>query len=158
MGAEFQEKGLTVSTNYSWVDNINSDSSLKSFFERAARWAVMRFNLRKKWYIAEILLNPLFFSLLLIPEYGFFQFFIIAAAKIALEYLNFIFINVEDRKKLRMHLYFPFAVIVKDIILFLVYLYPFFSGSVKWRGRNITIGKNTRIISGNKESVGALDA
>ncbi len=40
-----------------------------------------------------------------------------AAAKIGLEYVNFLFVNAEDRRRLRNHLLFPAAVIAKDLIL-----------------------------------------
>jgi hypothetical protein len=50
--------------------------------------------------------------------------------KISLEYLNFVFVNTEDRCRWQRHLLFPAGVFVKDLILFAVYLCPFLTRKV----------------------------
>ena len=77
-----------------------------------------------------------------------------AALKVAVEYANFLFVNPEDRRCLRNHLLFPAAVLVKDLVFFAVYLTPFVSRQVEWRGGRIVIGKDTLIrIPANMEDL-----
>jgi ceramide glucosyltransferase len=130
------------------VTNINETGSMRTFFKRMSRWAKLRFHLRRPVYLLEILLNPLALALLgtaVVGRGGFIILAATAAAKIALEYLSFLFVNVEDRRRLRNHLLFPAAVLAKDLIFFAVYFAPFFSRRVDWRGGRIAIGKTTLI-------------
>lgn len=148
IGKSFQESGFRVSTNFTWVANISQRASLKSFFKRMARWARLRYQLNRPAYLSEILLNPLILSLGAVVLSGgrFWKLFLlVAAGKILLEYLNFLAVNVRDRGRLVNHLLFPLMVPVKDAIFFAVYLTPFFSTSVEWRGGRIRVGKNSLI-------------
>jgi ceramide glucosyltransferase len=148
IGEAFAKGGFRVSTNYTWVTNINETGSMRTFFKRMSRWAKLRFHLRRPVYLLEILLNPLALALLgtaVVGRGGFIILAATAAAKIALEYLSFLFVNVEDRRRLRNHLLFPAAVLAKDLIFFAVYFAPFFSRRVDWRGGRIAIGKTTLI-------------
>jgi ceramide glucosyltransferase len=148
LGEAFVNSGFRVSTNYAWVTNVNQTGTVRSFFKRLSRWAKLRYHLRRPVYLLEILLNPVIIALLGLAAFGRLGLMILAttaAAKIVLEYMNFLFINSEDRGRIRNHLMFPAAVLVKDFILFAVYLTPFFSRQVEWRGGRIAIGKNTLI-------------
>jgi hypothetical protein len=74
--------------------------------------------------------------------------------KILLEYANFLVLNQEDRKKVWAHLAFPVAVVGKDLLLFAIYLSPFFSRTVRWRKGRIGIGKKTLItLPGNMDNL-----
>jgi len=119
IGKSFQESGFLVSTNYTWVANINQHSSLKSFYKRMARWARLRYQLNRPAFLSEILLNPLILSLLALAISGrrFLGLFLaVVAVKILLEYLNFLAVNIYDRLRLTNHLLFPLMVIVKDAV------------------------------------------
>jgi hypothetical protein len=99
-------------------------------------------------YLLEVLLNPLVLAMAapaVLGPRGWTVLAVTAAAKVGLEYLNFLFVNAEDRRRLRNHFLFPAAVIAKDLIFFGVYFSPFFSRSVEWRGGRIAIGKRTLI-------------
>jgi len=148
IGKSFQESGFKVSTNFTWVANISQQASFKSFYRRMARWARLRYQLNRPAYLSEILLNPLVLSLsgLVLWGGGIWNIFLlVAAGKILLEYLNFLAVNVKDRSRLTNHLLFPLVVMVKDVIFFVVYLTPFFSTSVDWRGGRIRVGRNSLI-------------
>jgi ceramide glucosyltransferase len=148
LGETFKKSGFRVSTNCTWVTNVNQTATLKSFFKRLSRWAKLRYHLRRPVYLAEILLNPIVIALVGWAAFGRKGGLILAltlAGKIALEYVNFIFVNRQDARRPRNHLLFPAAVVTKDLVLFAIYFTPFFSRQVDWRGERITIGKNTLI-------------
>jgi len=148
MGEAFVKSGFRTSTNYTWVTNVNSSGTVKSYFKRMSRWAKLRFHLKRPIYFLEILANPVAISILILPLVGWRVWPIAAAAaafKLVLEYVNFLFVNTGDRRSLRLHLLFPAAVLAKDLILFAVYLTPFFSRRVEWRSGKISIRKHTLI-------------
>lgn len=148
IGKKYEKRGIRVSTNYTWVTNVNSDSSIKNFFDRISRWAVMRYNIDKKWYFVEILfLNPFVISILAVLSGNpilvmsgltviFFKFFS--------ELACFIMNNRNDRSLKNLLMFIP-AFITKEVIVAVSYLIPFFSKKVLWRGRKIKVGKNSII-------------
>ncbi len=156
MGETYTESKFAISTNCTWVTNFSRNTSVKDFYYRMERWAKLRYRLKLHFYLLEIILNPiilaLFFSVWIGGTKGFIVFASSLMLKISLEYANFLFLNPEDRKKFRVLLLLPFAILVKDLILFVVYFAPFFSSSVNWRGGKISIGKNT-LISLSQESL-----
>ncbi|MCU0285808.1 MAG: glycosyltransferase [Acidobacteria bacterium] len=156
MGETYTESKFPISTNCTWVTNYSRDTSIKSFYYRMERWAKLRFRLKFHFYILEIILNPivlaLFFAAGLGGKKGLILFTGSLMLKIFLEYTNFLFLNPGDRKKFHVLLRLPFAILVKDLILFAVYFAPFFSSTVNWRGGEISIGKKT-LIALNQESL-----
>jgi ceramide glucosyltransferase len=148
MGAAFRKCGFRVSTNCTWVTNVCRTATVKSFFKRQSRWAKLRSRLCLPAYLAEILLNPIVLALAGGAAFGRRGLVVLAAtaaAKVAVEYVNFLFVNTEDSRRLRNHLLFPAVVVVKDLLNFVVYLTPFFSRRVDWRGGRISIGRKTLI-------------
>lgn len=148
IGEAFRKSGFRVSTNCTWVTNVSQTATLRSFFKRLSRWAKLRYHLRRPVYVAEILLNPIVVALAgwaALGRRGAAVLAVTAAVKVVFEYANFLSVNPEDARRLRNHLLFPAAVLVKDLILLAVYLTPFFSREVEWRGGRIAIGKNTLI-------------
>jgi ceramide glucosyltransferase len=130
-----------------WVDNIKETSSIRTFFDRLARWALLRFHLKRPVYLLEILLNPLALVLICIPLFGRAALplaGIVVALRIALEYLVYFAVD-GDRKRFAVLCALPAAVIVKDRLMIAVYLMPFFSSSINWRGGRIRIGRDTLI-------------
>ncbi len=150
IGEAFARSRFRVSTNCTWVTSVNQTASPLSFFKRISRWAKLRFHLRRPIYFLEILINPI----LLVPtglaafgRQGLIVLAAIYAVRIALEYLNFLFVGIEDRRRLVNHFLFPAVAVVKDFVLLAVYFTPFFSRQVEWRGARIHIGKRTLICS-----------
>jgi len=148
LGETFVRSGFRVSTNYTWVTNINERSTIGSYFRRMARWAKIRYHLRPPVYAAEVLLNPIVLALLALPFMGRGGPALLGGVillKVTLEYVNFLVINREDRRRPVWHLLFPVAVIAKDLLYLGFYLVPFVSRRVTWRGVNMSIGKKTLI-------------
>ncbi|MBN2431745.1 MAG: glycosyltransferase [Acidobacteria bacterium] len=149
MGETYVKAGLPVSTNCTWVTATNRRGTLTAFYSRMARWSVLRFNLKKIYYFSEILfLNPLVMSLLLLvpfsPHGGWWMLGVFGT-KLSLEFINFLILQPADRVRSRTWLLFPLAVLLKDILIFAAYLTPLFTDKVNWRGRQIVVGKMTRI-------------
>lgn len=148
LGKSFLDSGFKVGSNFTWVANVSRKTSLRGFYKRMSRWATLRYQLNRLAYLTEILLNPVILSLAGLAIFGkeFWPLLlVVSAGKIVLEYLNFLAVNLLDRRRLANHLLFPLMVIVKDIVLFAVYLTPFFSTSVDWRGGRIKVGRNSLI-------------
>ncbi|MGQ9801406.1 MAG: glycosyltransferase [Candidatus Saccharicenans sp.] len=148
IGKAFIDSGFRVSTDYTWVANINQRVTIKSFYKRMARWARLRYQLHRPAYLSEILLNPMVMAIASLPLVGSGFWWVVPLAtglKIFLEYLNFISVNAQDRRRWQNHLLFPLMVVAKDMIFLAVYLTPFFSSEVDWRGGRIKVGKNSLI-------------
>jgi ceramide glucosyltransferase len=148
MGEAYTKSKFPISTNFTWVTNVNRSTSVAGFFNRMMRWAKLRYNLRRPIYMTEVLVNPVIIAALYIP-FGKTQWLYIVLVsfilKMILEYLNLFFVNSQDRKKVKLLLAFPLVILLKDLLLFLVYFTPFFSHTVRWRGGEIEIGKKTVI-------------
>ncbi|MBN2207101.1 MAG: glycosyltransferase [Candidatus Aminicenantes bacterium] len=157
LGEAFAQGGYRVSTNSTWVTNVSRTATPRSFYKRMSRWAKLRFHLRPSVYLLEILLNPIVLALTapaVLGPTGLTLLAVATALKVLLEYLNFLFVNTEDRRRPVLHLLFPAAVVAKDLIFLAVYLAPFFSRRVDWRGGRIEIGKSTLILTpANMENV-----
>ena len=148
LGETFAQSGFPVRCNYTWVDTIKETSTVTNYFARMNRWAKLRFNLKKRIYMTEILLNPIALVLLLSPVLKTSAFFIapiVLCARLLLEYAVFFAINESDRRRPSVILSLAPAVIVKDLFMLIVYVLPFFSHTVTWRGGTIQIGKYTMI-------------
>ena len=156
MGETFTTSKFPISTNFTWVTTINSSTTIKGFFSRMERWSQLRYHLKPHYYLLEIFLNPVLLAIFLsLPNDGKKSYIMLLSSfllKMILEYFNLYHINPTDRRKLKILLLFPFCILLKDIILFLVYFAPFFSRTVNWRGGKITIGKDT-LISFSQENL-----
>lgn len=150
MGDIYTSKGIHISTNYTWVTNYNSHSTVKSFLSRMTRWAKLRFHIDRFFFSLEILANPIAIALVFAPftgPAGLKLLVLAAVAKMLMEYLNFLSVDPTDRKKPLVVLIFPFCVLLKDFFMLFIYLAPFFSSKVNWRGWEISIGERSRIIN-----------
>jgi cellulose synthase/poly-beta-1,6-N-acetylglucosamine synthase-like glycosyltransferase len=148
IGETFAASGFNVRCSDVWVDNIKESSSIKTFFDRMARWAKLRFNLNRSVYVTEILQHPIPLAIIMLPLLQNLAAPAAVAAvflRIASEYATFFALNRNGHIKLSTVLEIAPAVIVKDLLLFIVYFVPFFSRSIVWRGGSIKIGKHTLI-------------
>ncbi len=149
MGRKYEKRGLKITTNYTWITNINSTSTIKSFYSRIARWATLRHNMDLKWFLAEVvLLNPVIWLIPVIfsgNQILFSAGITVILVKMAAELINLIYMNRKSWSWLKLCVYFPAAFFLKEIVVFLTYLAPFVTRKVSWRGRKIRIGKNSII-------------
>jgi ceramide glucosyltransferase len=149
MGRVYSEMNIHISSNFTWVTNYISTAGVRKFFNRVARWSKIRYNTERLYYFPELITNPIILSLpgiFVFGDKGVALALWVVVFKILIEYINFLVINDLDRKKLTAHLMFPLGVIVKDFLLFGVYIEPFFNKNVTWRGRSITIDNKGRIV------------
>ena len=154
MGETYIQSKIPISSNFTWVTTISQTSTIKSFFSRMERWAKLRFHLKFHFYLGELLLHPIMLALVfgsvIGGKKGIAVFGSAVGLKILLEFLNFLALNKEDRKKIRVILLMPFCILTKDILLFIAYFSPFFSSTVNWRDGKIRIGKDTLIALSNE--------
>lgn len=149
MGRKYEKRGIRVSTNFTWVENVNSGSTLKSFFDRISRWAVMRYNIDRKWFFTEILfLNPVIVSVIAVLSGN--PVLIVSGASVILFKMSaeFMCLGVNDRSsffQIRNMVMFIPAFFAKEAAVALSYAVPFLTGRVNWRGRKIKVGKNSII-------------
>ncbi len=150
IGEAFARSGFRVSTNYTWVTHVGRSATPRSFFMRMSRWAKLRYRLKPAAYLGEVLLNPVALAAagaIAVGGRAWTVLALTAAAKVAVEYINFLFVNSGDRRRLRNHLLFPAAVIGKDLVFLAVYFSAFFSREVEWRGGRIAVGRRTLILA-----------
>jgi ceramide glucosyltransferase len=149
LGKKYEKRKIPLSTNYTWITNINSNATFKSFFSRMTRWGTMRYHIDRKWYFAEMLLmNPtvvsiaLFFSgnIAIIQSALFVILF-----KMFCEFLNFRYVNKNDSRRIKNIMMFVPAFFAKEFIIAFSYLIPLFSRRVTWKGKKIRVGKNSII-------------
>ena len=148
MGQTFKHKGYTVSTNCAWITNVNTHTTLRQFFQRISRWAKMRARLNLSAYLTELLANPLALVPLLAALSGRLTLslaLLVFVCKLLVEYISFLCVNRLDRHSLRAHLLFPAAILLKDILLFVIFSVSLLSSTVEWHGRKIHISRDTRI-------------
>lgn len=157
MGETYTQSRLPISTNFTWVTNINQTTTVKGFFSRMERWAKLRYRLKPYVYILEVFMNPvmlaLMFGLLVGGKEGRFLFAGTVLLKLFLELINFLMVNKEDRRNITVIAKLLPCILLKDLLLFIVYFVPFFSSTVQWRdGGKISIGKKT-LIAFSRESL-----
>jgi ceramide glucosyltransferase len=149
MGETYAKSKYPIASHFTWVTTVNQTTTVAGFFSRMERWAKLRIHLKPHFYVMEVLLNPIIIGLigglLLWNKQGAAIFAGSFLVKLALEYLNFFFIDIQDRKRLSVILALPLCIFLKDVLLFAVYFAPFLSSTVRWRGGKISIGKLTLI-------------
>ena len=150
MGYIYIEKGLSVSTNCTWVTNYSSTTSVGTFYSRMSRWAKMRLRIDPFFYCLEICSNPLaiaFCSVFFLGAKGAALLAAVYILKLAVECVSFLLTGGAARGETKNLAAYPLCVPVKDAILFAVYVTSFFSKTVDWHGRKISIGSLSRINS-----------
>jgi cellulose synthase/poly-beta-1,6-N-acetylglucosamine synthase-like glycosyltransferase len=154
MGEIYREHEKYISTNFTWITNYSSTTTIGTFYKRMERWAKMRIRINPFSYALEILVNPVaiaFVSIFFLGVRGAVFFAGAFALNLLVNYLSHIFINKEDCFDIRFIVMYPFAMLVKDAILFVVYFDAIFSKTVNWHGNIIKIGPKSRIESTKKE-------
>ncbi len=147
LGDTFHNDGYRVSTNNVWITNINEESSFMQVYKRIERWAVLR-NRLNPFYMFEILTNPLVWIIALLASGQYGLGLALALITALHEYTVLFCINHDDRSSGKVILLYPFACILKGLLMLTIYFRAFFIGNVQWRGRHIRIGKKTIITEG----------
>jgi ceramide glucosyltransferase len=148
MGRNLHRAGWRIALCHHKVTNVNSGWSLASFLSRHARWARLRRQIGPLTYLTEPLANPFFLALLALPfswagpgpGWGIALAGGSAAMVTALNALMGRLAG-SDLEPLD-YLLSP----LKDLLAALVWLVPFFSNRVEWRGVAYRVGRGSRLV------------
>ncbi|MGK9475463.1 glycosyltransferase [Melioribacter sp. OK-6-Me] len=142
MGKKVKEVGYKVMTSPILIDNINEKIPLKKFINRHSRWSKMRFRIDPFHYLLEPLTNPVALGLLLLPFFkGILIYFLSSTLiKIILDY--FISRHLVAKHKPYTYFFIP----LKDLLIFAIWLIPFFNSRVKWRNNVMLIREESLLM------------
>ncbi len=141
-GEEIARLGLRVDVAALPVDNVLGRLSLGSFLARHLRWARIRRRMNVAGYVGELLLNPVFLAvcgalaLRDLPSLG------VAGAVVLVKS----FVDAAAERAVAVNrpvVVYPALTLAKDLLVGAVWVVPFASSSVTWRGRRFHIGPRT---------------
>ncbi len=148
IGRDLHRAGWKVALCHHKVTNVNQGWTLGSFLSRHARWARLRRHIGPLTYFTEPLSFPFFLSLLALPfswtapgpAWGM----ALAAGTAAMvTALNALMGRLAGSDLAPAdYLLSP----LKDVLAGLVWLVPFFSNRVEWRGVSYRLGRDSRLI------------
>jgi len=148
MGDSYRRSALPMGLSSTWIDNVNSQTSLSGCRNRLLRWAQLRLHIKPHVYLLEPISNPLFYALTAFAAGGFTHLNWLVAVvflKVLFELWGFHRLNAWGDSRLRQILVFPAAVLVKDILMVWIFVAPFFKHTVSWSGAPVRIGHHTCI-------------
>lgn len=144
MRSAVRSLGLRVSTVPLSVSTVNEFWSLQKFVNRHSRWAKMRRHVNVLHYFLEIFLNPVLAAclyVLLRPEMlAFLLLPMVLLAKIVMDG-NMIRLMRCDLKSYHL-LFIP----IKDLLISAIWIMPYLSRKVNWRGNRLRISKQTQLV------------
>jgi ceramide glucosyltransferase len=155
-GEEISRQGLRVALAHRPVDNVLGTLGVRQFLARHLRWARIRRRMSLAGYLGELVLNPLFLATILA---------VVARTRPALLLLlatavvkSSIDAYAErtagsDRPRFE-RLWLGVA---RDLLVGVVWLVPFFSSTVSWRGNRFAIGRRTVLVP-DRPALGEADA
>lgn len=144
IGKLIHEKGKIVAISKYMIKNVNEYWSIKRFLERHTRWAKIRWKLAQAKYFTEPLVNPTLIACFLPLLCGFSKltlllFLSVVSIKIAGDLL--VMRMIKQKPKISL-----FLVPIKDLIIGVLWLVPFVTSKVNWRGNLYIISKNTKLM------------
>jgi ceramide glucosyltransferase len=144
IGRRLQKIGKKVLISPHIVSCINTHRSLKKFLNRHFRWTLLRYRLSTPAYLCELLVNPIFFSLILFFTSRFSKGSLILLIGITI-YKIFLeaFQNrvILGRFRILTHLFVP----IKDLIFAFLWFVPFVKRSVTWRDHKLIMKRYTEL-------------
>ncbi|MFH2055903.1 MAG: glycosyltransferase [bacterium] len=143
LGVAIREQGMRVELTNESIDSINRDWRVSMFWNRHLRWAMMRRHLNIGHFFAEILSNPVFFAVLLLvwrqDDFSGNLLIGTVTGKLALDLA--MAWTMGASRKLKHVMLSP----IKDLMIAGLWLVPFFSRVINWRGNLMLIGRNTTL-------------
>lgn len=143
MGRRIRELGFDTVIVSQPVDTINRDWQVAGFISRHLRWAQMRRWTNLLHYVAEPVSNPVLISLVYwlvqMDRWAFAIMLGTWTAKTSLDWL--ISRRLGSRQASTDYLLMP----MKDLLLALVWVVPFFHNTVNWRGNQLRIMAGTQL-------------
>jgi ceramide glucosyltransferase len=143
IGKEVRKAGYNIYHSSFVINNINIQWSMKRFFNRHIRWAMMRRKLNIFHYMAELLANPIMMAFgYLIATFNYESliiFNLISFIKIIFDFQ--IGTAVGADLKWYQYLLIP----AKDILIGFVWFIPFVYNKIDWRGNSFLISRGTQL-------------
>jgi ceramide glucosyltransferase len=144
MGEAVRRLGLEVRISARPINSVNVNWKLQNFFNRHVRWAKLRRNINEFYYLVEAMSNPIVTSLL----YALFSqdnlsWLILGTVLVYKIFADFILdwlLNSDIRW------YHYLLIPLKDLIVGFIWIVPYFSRTVVWRGNKFKIQKNTELV------------
>jgi ceramide glucosyltransferase len=156
-GEEVARLGLGVEVASRPVDNVLGHLPLRAFLARHQRWARIRRRMNLAGYVGEMLLNPVFLAATAALAVQSRASFALAVAVLAVK--SSLDAAAERAAGVRRPLVlYPVLTLVKDLVIGAVWVVPFASSTVAWRGNRFRIGPRTVLSrDGAEPEVLALD-
>ena len=143
LGLRTKELGFRVKTIPVLVDNINVNWPIKRFLNRHTRWAKIRRNMHLHHYLIESFSNPVALAVILVMLLQNLLGLELLMSVILMKILHDRYVSGLLGSDLRWYHYL--LVPVKDILISLLWLIPFFSYKVNWRENYFRIGRASRL-------------
>ena len=141
-GEEVARLGLHVGVGSRPVDNVLGHMRLRSFLARHLRWARIRRRMNLAGYVGEMLLNPVFLAAIAVLAFPSRANLAVAVAVLSVKAA--LDATAERVAGVRRPLVlYPALTLVKDILVGAVWIVPFASATVAWRGNRFRIGPRT---------------
>ena len=144
-GEEVARSGQRVAVAPVCIDNVLGPVTVRAFLTRHLRWARIRRRMNPAAYTGELLLNPVFVALvgmLALRNWESSALFGVAlVAKSTLDAMTERAIGV-----VRPLYRYPALTLAKDLLVGVVWLVPFFSTVVVWRGNRLRVGPRTLLV------------
>jgi ceramide glucosyltransferase len=141
-GEEIARLGLGVTVSGRPIDNMLGNLSVRSFLARHLRWATIRRCMNPAAYAGEVLLNPVFVAVCSALAARTPDSLVLAFAVLLLKSV----LDAAGERSAgvrRSFLVYPFLTLMKDLLVGCVWVVPFLSTSVTWRGNRFHIGSRT---------------
>jgi ceramide glucosyltransferase len=144
LGKRMAENGMKVVVSSYLIDNVNNYWGMRKFLNRHTRWAKLRWHISGLKYISELICNPVLMASLPVFLLGpsvqtLTPAGIVSCVKILGDYAIGRRIGCDLRKSA--YLFTPF----KDLLIGALWIVPFISSTVVWRGNTYVIGKDSRL-------------
>ena len=143
IGKEVRKAGYNIYHSSFVINNININWTMKRFFNRHLRWAMMRRKLNIIHYASEMLANPIMMAFIfLIASFNIESlviFNLITLIKIIFD------IKMATAVGADLKWYQYLLVPVKDIIIGLIWFVPFVYNKIDWRGNSFFISRGTKL-------------
>lgn len=137
-------RGRPVVMSGHLIDNVLGRRTLREFAARHLRWARLRRQVSGPGYAGEFLLNPVFIAAL--GAAGMRTAEALALALGALLAMSAIDLAAERSLGLKRPIWqYPFLELALSLVKGLLWIVPFFSSTVVWRGNALRIGPRTAI-------------
>lgn len=144
LGKKFKRLGKKVILSNHLITSNNSQRPLTKFFSRNLRWSQMRLQLGGLGYLSEMLLNPVFIATLFVILSSFST--LSFSAFLGTSFYKILVDSMEGKLIQAGAGFYPYLLApLKDILIGIIWFFPFFKTSVEWRGARFNLKRYTEL-------------